>query len=69
MITVTTGIVSAGTNSLLRRRAALAMRASSDSTFGLAAVTPPKPAISAITMTSTPTTEGGSLSPIRKISA
>jgi len=68
-ITVITGMVSAGTKSLLRRRAALALRASSDSTLGLPAVTPPKPAISAITITAAPTTAGGSLSPIRKISA
>jgi len=69
MTTVTTGIVSAGKKSLLPRRAALALRAASDSTFGLPAVTPPKPAISAIAITSAPTSSTGSLSPTRKITA
>ncbi|MCY1308657.1 hypothetical protein D9M70_586830 [compost metagenome] len=68
-ITVTSGIASAGMNSLLPRRVALAWYCSGVGSRCLPAPTPRSPAMTAMPIAPTPTSAGGSLSPIRKTSA
>jgi hypothetical protein len=66
---VISGMASAGTNSLLPRRLALSRYCASVRGWCLPPITPPKPAIRAMTTATAPTHTGGSRSPTRNTSA